>query len=203
MLDRSLRTVKDRVLHPVAARLARRVSAGWLTALALLASLATAGAAAAGLRVAAVLLWWLSRLLDGIDGPVARARGEQRDLGGYLDILGDNVGYALIPIGIAIARADLGVWAACAALLAAFYLNTLSWTYLAAVAEKRASGASTTGETTSVHMPAGLVEGTETIVLFTIMLAVPGAAVATFAIMAALVAATILQRVVWAARNLR
>lgn len=202
MLDRSLRTVKDRALHPVAARLARRVSAGWLTAFALLAALSAAGAAAASLTIASLLLWWLSRLLDGVDGPVARARGQQRDLGGYLDILGDSVGYALIPIGIAIARADIAVWAACAALLAAFYLNTLSWTYLAAVAEKRASGASATGESTSVHMPSGLVEGTETIVLFTIMLAWPSAAVATFATMAALVAATVLQRVVWAARHL-
>ena len=203
MLDRSLRTVKDRALHPVAARLARRVSAGWLTALALVAGLATAGAAAADWRVGAVLLWWLSRLLDGLDGPVARARGRQRDLGGYLDILGDSVGYAAIPIGIAVGQGRSAVWIACAVLMAAFYLNTLSWTYLAAVAEKRATGASATGETTSVHMPTGLVEGTKTIVLFTIMLAWPGLSVLWFVTMAAMVGVTILQRVAWAARNLR
>ncbi|MEQ1700086.1 MAG: CDP-alcohol phosphatidyltransferase family protein [Ilumatobacteraceae bacterium] len=202
MLDRSLRTVKDRALQPVAERLSRRVSAGWLTALALAAGLATAGAAAAGWRVGAVLLWWLSRLLDGIDGPVARARGQQRDLGGYLDILGDSVGYAAIPIGIAAAQGRSAVWIACAVLLATFYLNTLSWTYLAAVAEKRASGASATGESTSVHMPTGLVEGTETIVLYTLMLAWPSAAPVWFIAMAALVGATILQRVIWAARHL-
>lgn len=203
MLDRSLRTIKDRSFGPVANLVARRCSAGWLTALALLASLAAAGTAAAGLRVAAVGLWWLSRLLDGLDGPVARSRNEQSDLGGYLDILGDSIGYAAIPIGVAAATGDTGVWVACAVLLAAFYLNTLSWTYLAAVAEKRAAGAAVHGEVTSVHMPGGLIEGTETIVLYSVMLAWPGAALHWFAVMAALVAITIGQRIVWAIRNLR
>ena len=202
MLDRRLRSIKDRAVQPFASRLARHFTAGWLTALALVAGLATAGAAAAGWRIAAVLLWWLSRLLDGLDGPVARARGRQRDLGGYLDILGDSVGYALIPIGIAVAQGRTTVWIACAVLLAGFYLNTLSWTYLAAIAEKRSNGAGTTGEMTSVHMPTGLVEGTETIVLYTVMLAWPGSAPLWFTVMGALVGVTILQRVAWAVRHL-
>ena len=100
-------------------------------------------------------------------------------------------------------QSDRGIWVACAVLLATFYVNTMSWTFLAAVAEKRGVGAATSGERTTVHMPTGLIEGVETIVLFTIMLAFPTHAAVLFWLMAALVAITIGQRLVWAMRSLR
>ena len=202
MLDRSLRVPKDRILTAVAATLPQWFGPGAVTAVALVVGLASAAFAGLGWTVVAVGAWLLNRLLDGVDGPLARARGVASDRGGYLDMMADTVVYAAVPIGIAVHRDDPTVWWCTAMLLASFYVNTMSWTYLAAIAEKRAAGAVANGETTSVHMPGGLVEGTETIVLFTVMLAVPRAAVPLFLVMAGLVAITVGQRLWWAARNL-
>ena len=45
-----------------------------------------------------------------------------------------------------------------AVLLATFYVNTMSWTYLAAVAEKRSAGASAHKELITIHMGAAPLE---------------------------------------------
>jgi IMP dehydrogenase/GMP reductase len=89
-------------------------------------------------------------------------------------------------------------WIIVAVLLATFYVNAVSWTYLAALLEKRAVGAVATGASTSTVMPRGLVEGTETIVFFTVALAWPDAAAAVLAIMAGAVGLTVAERLWWA-----
>ena len=116
------------------------------------------------------------------------------DAGGYLDMVVDVVVYAAIPVGVALGQGGAGtgrgdgtaVWVATAVLLASFSINTITWAYLSALLEKRGRGADRAGESTSVTMPPGLVEGTETIVAYTILLAWPAAAVPTMAVMAAL-----------------
>jgi phosphatidylglycerophosphate synthase len=202
MIDRRFRVAKDLVVEPVAARMAGRVPPMLLTLLAFLAGVGGGVAAGFGLRWLAVAVWLAGRVFDGLDGAVARRSRRQSDLGGYLDMLGDTIGYAAVPIGIAVWQDDTTVWIACAVLLAAFYVNTMSWTFLAAIAEKQGSGATEQGERTTIHMPAGLIEGAETIVFFTLMLALPGWATELFVVMSVLVAVTIGQRVVWAVRNL-
>jgi len=203
VIDRSLRTTKDRLARPLVVRLSGRVGPFWLTGLSLAGGVGGGALAALGFRWVALAVWLLGRCFDGLDGAVAREGGRQSDLGGYLDLLADTVGYAAVPIGIAAAQGSTAAWAWCAVLLATFYLNTMSWTYLSAVAEKGGAGARHRGEATTVHMPTGLIEGTETIVLFSAMLVFPSAASGWFALMAALVSLTVLQRVVWAARSLR
>ncbi len=203
MIDRTLRTTKDRLLDPVARAVAGHIGPNWLTALSLTCGVGAGVAAGFSLRWPAVAVWLLGRLFDGLDGGVARQRGRQTDLGGYLDIMADTLGYAAVPIGVATAQASTGTWTWCAVLLATFYVNTMSWTYLAAIAEKRGHGAAQQHERTTVHMPAGLIEGAETIVLFAIMLSFPDRTLWWFAGMAGLVAATVIQRIVWAVRNLR
>jgi len=202
MIDRRLRAAKDLVVEPIASRLDGRVSPHALTLLALVGGVGGGVAAGFGLRWSAIVVWLVGRAFDGLDGAVARRRSRQSDLGGYLDMLGDTIGYAAVPIGIAVAQDDMSVWTACAVLLAAFYVNTVSWTFLAAVAEKRGAGNVGTGGLTTIHMPAGLVEGAETIVFFVIMLALPHRAGELFVAMAVLVAITVAQRVMWAKRHL-
>lgn len=203
MIDHRLRAAKDRLVDPVAARLPGVITAGRLTAMSLVAGLVAAVLAASGQHWWALGVWLAGRLLDGLDGALARRRGRQSDLGGYLDLVGDTVGYAAIPLGIAVSQDDPAVWAACAVLLGVFYVNAVAWTLLSATAEKRGLGAAARGERTTVHMPAGLVEGAETIVLYTLMLVLPGQALVLFWVMAVLVALTVLQRVAWARRSLR
>lgn len=200
MLDSALRPVKDRCLAPMAAGPVGRVPPLALSASSLSTAIGAGVAAGQDLALLAVMLWLLSRLADGLDGAVARARGTAGDLGGYVDILFDTIGYAAIPLGVAAGLDTRAGWIVTAVLLATFYVNAVSWTYVAAVLGKREAGG---GGVTSVAMPRGLVEGTETIVFFTLALAVPSIAVWVFGVMAAAVAITVAERLWWARSVLR
>lgn len=215
VIDRSLRTVKRNALSPVSAVLAHRLvrrGAGPVTLAGLAIGLAAALAAALGAFAAALALWLLNRLLDGLDGEVARRLGHADDRGGYFDLLVDLSVYAAVPIGAAIGTAGLAggsgtpgsvwTWPLVAALLATYYVNLGSYAFLAALMEKRGRGAAERGEATSLVMPAGLVEGFETVVLVSAMLAFPGQLPVWLGLTAVLVAVTAGQRAWWANRTL-
>lgn len=201
MFDHLLRGAKDRLLAPLAALL-RDVPPNMLSVIALLLGLAAAVAAAGGRWGAGLALWLVSRVVDGLDGSVARLAGTQSDFGGYFDILLDFVVYAAIPLGFAVHSVDRGVLVMAVLLEGAFFVNACSWMYLAAVLEKRASGAATTGELTTVTMPPALVAGFETIVFFALFYLFPERLVTLFALMSALVGINVVQRLVWARKVL-
>lgn len=203
MIDHALRPAKDAVLRPLVAAVPAGVPPLAITACAALAGLGAAGAVAGGWVVLAVALWLGSRVLDGLDGALARRSGADSDLGGYLDFLLDVVVYTAIPLGVAINVGGEGIWTVTALLLGAFYVNAVAWTYLSALLERRGRGAEARGEQTAVTMPRGLIEGTETIVLFSLMLAVPDWAIVIAPAMAALVLLSAAQRARWATRALR
>lgn len=198
MLDGALRPRKDRLLGPLVRGPIGRIPPLALTLAALAAAVAAAVAVWQSAPGAAVGLWLLSRLGDGLDGAVARHRGTASDRGGLFDIVADTIGYAAIPLGIAAGIDTRTAWIIVGVLLATFYVNAVSWTYLAALLEKRALGAAATGASTSTVMPRGLVEGTETIVFFTVALAWPDAAPVVLAIMAGAVGLTVAERLWWA-----
>lgn len=201
MIDARLRPLTGRVLTPLATRMVR-CSPLVVTVMAALVGLAAAMTVALGLHWVALGCWIASRILDGLDGAIARRAGTTSDLGGYLDMTLDTVVYAAIPLGIAYAESTTGTWALCAVLIATFYVNIVSWSYLAALLEKRGRGAKATGEQTSITMPGGLVEGAETIAAYVVLLAFPSVAPWGFAVMAVGVGITVLQRLHWAKRNL-
>ena len=203
MLDPFLRGTKDRILLPVARGVGRSVSPNAVTVASAAVGLGAAWMASREAWGAALALWLGGRVLDGVDGTLARATGKQSDFGGYLDILLDFVVYAAVPIGVAAGvEPEARTLFALAWLLGAFFVNSASWMYLAAVLEKRAQGAGARGEQTSVTMPTGLIEGTETIVFYSLFLLFPAHAATLFLAMAALVGINIAQRLAWAARHL-
>jgi phosphatidylglycerophosphate synthase len=197
MLDSTLRPVKDRALGPLAGSL-RRVPPIAISAVGLALSLAAATAAWQQAPLIAVPCWLLGRVADGIDGIVARSAGTATDVGGLLDFVFDTIGYAAIPIGLAFGIDDRAGWMATAVLLGTFYLNAVTLGYVAALLEKRNLGAAAHREPTSTTLPRGLIEGSETIVFFTIALTFPQSATAVWWVMAAAVAATALERIRWA-----
>lgn len=216
MIDRALRPVKARVLAPLSVRLAhalRGQGALPVTITGLLVGLAAAVTAALGAFGPALGLWLLNRLLDGLDGEVARRLGGADDRGGYLDLMTDLVVYAAVPLGAAAGVSGIvagealvaspWTWPLAALLLATYYVNLGSYALLAALLEKRGRGAAARGDTTSLVMPAGLIEGTETVVLVALMLAFPSSLPLWLGLTAALVALTAAQRAWWAARALR
>jgi phosphatidylglycerophosphate synthase len=158
-----------------------------------------------GSMLGALGLWIVNRLLDGLDGAVARQQGRESDLGGYIDMVLDLIVYALIPISAAAATApgSEALWLSLSFLLASFYVNAGSWMYLSAILEKRGRGACDMGEQTTVTFPTGLVEGAETMLLFTLIIILPGQLIGLFWLIAVLVGITTVQRIVWATRQLR
>ena len=202
MFDEWFRRHKERWFTPLALRLGRSVSPLAITLTALAIGLAAAFAASQAAWSLAVSLWLGNRILDGLDGTLARVQKRQSDLGGYLDIVLDFTVYAAIPIGIAVALETRATWLVTSVLLATWFVNAASWMYLAAVLERRGAGATSRGELTTVTMPRGLVAGTETVVFFTLFLALAPHYVLLAWIMSAGVTIGIGQRLVWAARNL-
>jgi len=187
VFDDFLRARKDRLLAPIARRVGRRVSPTAITILAFIVGLAAAYGAGRGAYVIALALWWVNRLLDGFDGTLARVTGRASGFGAYLDIVLDFVIYAAIPLGLVLGASDPRAPMAALLLLASFYVNAATWMALSATPDKS---------------PPSLIAGAETVVFYTLFLILPTEIVALFRIMAALVALTALQRLVWAARHL-
>lgn len=198
MLDNSLRLVKERLMAPIALRLGT-VHPTVLTGIGLIVGVMGAIAVWQGHDGVGLLLWLLNRLLDGLDGTLARVHHRQSDLGGYLDILADFVIYAAYPVALVASRPTETAWLALALLLAIYYINTASWMYLSAILEKRQL---TDPQMTTVAMPVGLIGGTETFIFYVLFLVLPPYLVWLFGLMTVLVILTIAQRVLWAVRRL-
>ena len=118
---------------------------------------------ALGWYPAALVAIVVNRLLDGLDGALARRRG-LTDAGGFLDIALDFLFYALVPFGFALAAPAENALAA-AWLLFAFIGTGSSFLAFAALAAKH--NIDNPGYAhKSFYYVGGLTEGTETIVLF-------------------------------------
>jgi phosphatidylglycerophosphate synthase len=203
VFDPVLRRLKDRILHPVA-RALPGVSPAALTLLGLVVGLGSAYAAWHGRFGLALALWLTNRLLDGLDGAVARVHDKSTDLGGYIDLVADFVVYGVLPAALALRPgAPPELAAAAVVLLVTFYVNTVSWTVASALLEKRAQGASANGADTSVTIPEGLVSGGETILFYSLFFLLPAFQPQLFYLMAALTALTVIQRLAWARKVFR
>ena len=202
MIDTPLRQFKERTLSPIAKQISCCVSPLTLTLLGGGAGIAAAVTAGLGLYGIGLALWALNRILDGLDGTLARVKKTQSDLGGYLDIMIDFVVYAAIPLGLALSMPQDNVWLALAFMLATFYINAGSFLYLSALLERRQHGAKQRGELTSITMPVGLIEGAETVIAYGLFYLFPHWLAPLMAIFGLLVSISAVQRVVWAVRHL-
>ena len=88
------------------------------------------------------LFWLINRLLDGIDGVVARNTNRQTDFGGYIDIICDFIIYAIIPIALAVAHPSEVLYIVLAILQGTFFVNAASLMFLSSILEKRSQGSS-------------------------------------------------------------
>jgi phosphatidylserine synthase len=223
------RVVVDRALRPLKVRAYARLTcalASWpadaVTAIGAGVGVTAALLAALGRFDLALLAWWSNRVLDGLDGELARASrrsGGQRvgaARGAYLDLMADLLVYALLPLGLAAGAAgtltgspaapDLAgswaVWAAAAAAVAAFYLNLGSWTLLSAALAEAEGPRRGGAEETGIRMPAGLMEGAETIVALSLALLWPAFAVWSLGGIALLALLSAAHRAWWGAGRL-
>lgn len=199
MLDTLMRPLIDRPLNAAGRMLARRgASANGVTLTGLAAGLLAAGAIVLQLYVVAFVLIIANRVIDGLDGAVARAT-EQTDGGGYLDIVVDYVFYGSVPLAFALVDPAANAVPA-AALLASFCLTSASFLAFATIAAKRGIETVEHGRK-SFFYSTGIVEGTETIVCFLVMTALPGWFPLLAWIFAGLCVLTAIQRTVLALQS--
>jgi len=199
MIDREVRTLLAPRLDAIARVLARRgVRPLGLTLTGLVLALGAAVAAGRAAWMAALVLWLLSRVPDGLDGPVARVTDRTSDLGGWADITADLTAYGTFIVGCAIGNPDARV--ACLVLLVTYYVNGGSLLALSAAAANRQVDRP---DERTFHFTRGLAEGTETIVVHSLMVLVPAWMAGLAWGFAAAVVVTIGQRVRLAVRILR
>lgn len=173
MFDPLLRRWIDPSLNRAGAWLARHgMSADAFSVAGLAVGLATVPLLAWGRYDAALLVILLNRLIDGLDGAIARHNGPTR-FGGYLDIMCDMGFYAAVPVGFALARPDNAPWAA--VLLASFVCTAASFLGRAVLAAQRGEADDGARGTKSFFHAAGLVEGTETVIAFVLFCLFPSA----------------------------
>ncbi len=195
MFDRSLIAVQQRLLAPTAGWLARRgTSADAISIAGFVIGLAAVPLLAASAFPLALVCILLNRLLDGLDGAVARLNGPT-DRGAFLDIALDFFFYGAVPVGFAFADPASNALPA-AILLLSFIGTGSSFLAFAAISHKRGQEiAPFPGK--GIQFVGGLTEGAETIAVFVAMCLVPNAFPVLALVFAALALLTTVTRWWW------
>lgn len=118
----------------------------------------------------ALLVILLNRLIDGLDGAVARRNGPTA-FGGYLDIVCDMAFYAAVPFGFALVSTVNALWAAL--LLASFVCTAASFLGRAIMAAQRGETDDGARGSKSFFHGGGIIEGSETILAFVLFCLFP------------------------------
>ncbi len=197
MLDTRARRALAGPLDRVAALLDRPgITPDRLTVLGLVTGVAGAAAAARSAWWIALGLWLASRLLDGLDGPLARRRRsagapDDGDAGGFLDITADFVVYGTFVVGVAV-----GTGASMLPfllVLLAYYANGAAFLAFSSIAERRGTQID---DGRSLSFLGGLAEGTETVIVHSLWCVVPGFAAPIAWVWAAVVGVSAAQRII-------
>jgi len=200
MFDARLRPLIDPFLDRMGAGLVRAGIGANPVSLAGAASGALAGVAIGlGQPLAGLGLVLASRLLDGLDGAIARVKGPT-DFGGYLDILCDYVFYLAVPLGFGLATPGNLPFALF--LVASFTLTAVSFLAYAALAARRGLETRAHG-LKSFFYSTGLAEGAETLLAFVLMCLWPAGFPLIASIFGGLCLLTVMQRSVIAWRVFR
>lgn len=197
MFDEELRNGAKPLYRPAVQALARHLSANTVTGAGLAVGLACLLAAAVGLNTLALALWLANRLLDGLDGEVARLRGESTRLGAYLDIIADFLLYGGLLVALAFQHPDARL--ALIVLFFAYYVNGSAFLALSSALERMKAERHTDR---GLHFRRSLTEGFETVVAGALFLALPEHVSPIAWVFAAMVFISAIQRMLDARRML-
>ncbi len=201
MFDIALRRRLDPAIEYLAGIANRaRLSANMLTLSGAIIAIGAGASLAQGQFSLALALITINRILDGVDGAVARINGATA-FGGYLDSLADYVFYIAVPLGFAFADPAANMHPAII-LLASFILTAVSFLAYAAIAAKSGVAETAHGPKAFIYSK-GLIEGGETIFAFATMTIWPSYFAMIAYLLAALCIITVGQRVTMAAQTLR
>lgn len=144
-----------------------------------------------------IAVWLLSRVLDGLDGALARMTATKSAFGGYLDITLDMVAYAAMLFGFWIIHPQAG-WA-WPAILFGYLMVTTSTLALSSILEQAAR--EHTGNRTIRFTP-GLAEAGETTIVYVLFAFFPALVTPLAWLWALMCAITVIQRSLLARRLL-
>jgi len=198
MIDNAARALLPRFVSPLTRAYARLgLSPNAVTVLGFVIAALAATAVASGGSFAAIALWWLSRLADGTDGIYARESGRASDFGAYLDIVLDMAAYSLMVIGFAIWMPELQTrWLG----IVALYVLCITSALALGIQEQRQGRPAR--DDRGLRLGAGLAEGGETGIAYTLFLLFPGAIETLSALWIAILLVTVIARSVLAHRIL-
>lgn len=200
MFDLLTRQLKEEILQPFV-NLFTVLTPNQITLLSGAAGIACCIAIIQSHYYIALLLWLINRILDGLDGTVARITSQQTHFGGYLDIIVDFTVYSAITIAIAyeqtIHSTDVSTavlrWTVTAALNGVYFVNAASLFMFSAI-HTNINNKNTELTTVSMSPSTALIEGTETVVAYTVFLLVPSYMTPLYLCFGGAVVITILQR---------
>lgn len=199
MIDNAFRTLLPRFVGPLLALYGRL---GWtpnhVSALGFLVALFASAAVALQFWWAALLLWWLSRLADGTDGLYARETGQESEFGAYLDIVLDMAAYGAMVLGFSIAAPEFQMqW------MAMLFLYILCITSALSLGMQETKLSITPRDNRGLRLGAGLAEGGETGIAYSIFLLFPGSLGISTTIWVGVLMLTVITRSLLAHRSLR
>jgi phosphatidylglycerophosphate synthase len=167
MFDRQMLAMTKPAVDAIARRLnAFGITANQVSLTGFTLGMLAAALIAHGEIMTAIVPLLLNRLLDGLDGAVARF-SKPTDRGAFLDITLDFLFYAAVPLAFAFCNPERNALAA-AVLLASFIGTGVSFLAYAIMAEKRGEK-STAYPSKSFYYLGGLTEGFETVTCFVAM----------------------------------
>ncbi|WP_294641665.1 CDP-alcohol phosphatidyltransferase family protein [uncultured Aureimonas sp.] len=171
MFDHRIIPLQNRVLVPMARVLAKRgVRADALSWTGFGFGVVAFALIWANWYLAGLLAIAANRLVDGLDGSVARAT-RPTDRGAFLDIVLDFAFYTLVPLAFALADPAANALAA-AVLIASFVGTGTSFLAFSLIAERRGLR-SAKFPAKGIYYVGALAEGAETIAVFVAMCLVP------------------------------
>ena len=195
MLDRTATALIKPAVQGLATVLFRAgLTANQITVAGFALGMFAAVSIANGAYLIGVIALFSSRLLDALDGAVARMT-RATDQGGFLDIALDFLFYASIPLAFAFAD-PLNNALPAAVLLAAFIGTATSFLAFAAIAAKRGLS-SLAYPDKSFYFLGGLTEATETLAFFAAMCFWPEHFPTLAYVFAGLCAVTVATRLWW------
>ncbi|MDN3411515.1 CDP-alcohol phosphatidyltransferase family protein [Pseudoalteromonas sp. APC 3250] len=184
MLDKFVTPIIKPLLTPVVMLINKSgITANQLTVFGFLVGMFAVPLLAFEMWYGALIAIALNRILDGLDGALARYANQSSSAGGFLDITLDFLFYAAIPLGFILANPAQNAIAG--AILLATFIGTGSSFLAFAIAAEKFKLDKPQFKYKSFYYLNGLTEGTETIALFVAFCVWPQ----HFAIMASLFAA--------------
>lgn len=165
MLDKYITPVIKPLLTPVVSLLHKRnITADQLTFYGFIVGISAVPLLAFQLWYWALAAIIVNRILDGLDGALARYANQSSSAGGFLDITLDFLFYAAIPLGFIFADPQLNAIAG--SILLATFIGTGSSFLAFAIAAEKFKIDKPQFKYKSFYYLNGLTEGTETIALF-------------------------------------